>query len=431
MPTIEDFRYVLELWKNFKIPPTIKREIDVDINTDKIITIAGVRRSGKTSLMFQCIEQLLNSGIKKSNIIYVNFENERLMATKATDLDNLLIAHGMAFTPEEGLIYLFLDEIQNVENWDKWVRKIYDIHKYRIVITGSSSELLSIEIATALAGRNLSYTVYPFSFREFVRAKGIDEEKESLKYSTKKALVLKALDEFLEYGSFPEVTLANDVNRKMELLSSYFDAIFFRDIIKRYKLRETGDLAVFLKILASNYAAYFSSTKTYNYFCSVSLKVSRKTILNFLEYAKSVFFAATLEQYHKSPRKRFARQQKSYIIDLGLSKLFGEIDKGRALENVVFIELLRRRRAAEAIYYVKLKSGKEVDFMVNERNPMLIQVSFNVSSPETRRREISALAEAAKTMKQSECMIITYDYENEETVDGTRIRFVPFWTWAL
>ena len=353
------------------------------------------------------------------------------MATKATDLDNLLIAHGMAFTPEEGLIYLFLDEIQNVENWDKWVRKIYDIHKYRIVITGSSSELLSIEIATALAGRNLSYTVYPFSFREFVRAKGIDEEKESLKYSTKKALVLKALDEFLEYGSFPEVTLANDVNRKMELLSSYFDAIFFRDIIKRYKLRETGDLAVFLKILASNYTAYFSSTKTYNYFCSVSLKVSRKTILNFLEYAKSVFFAATLEQYHKSPRKRFARQQKSYIIDLGLSKLFGEIDKGRALENVVFIELLRRRRAAEAIYYVKLKSGKEVDFMVNERNPMLIQVSFDVSSPETRRREISALAEAAKTMKQSECMIITYDYENEETVDGTRIRFVPFWTWAL
>ena len=115
--------------------------------------------------------------------------------------------------------------------------------------------------------------------------------------------MLKALDEFLEYGSFPEVTLANDANRKMELLSSYFDAIFFRDIVKRYKLRETGDLGVFLKILASNYAAYFSSTKTYNYFCSVGLKVSRKTILNFLEYAKSVFFAATLEQYHKSPKK--------------------------------------------------------------------------------------------------------------------------------
>ena len=431
MPTLEDFRYVLELWKNLQIPPTIRREINIDINTDKIITIAGVRRSGKTSLMFQCIEQLLNSGTKKSNIIYVNFENERLMATKATDLDNLLIAHGIAFTPEEGLIYLFLDEIQNVENWDKWVRKIYDLHKYRIVITGSSSELLSIEIATALAGRNLSYTVYPFSFREFVKAKGIDEEKESFKYSTNKALVLKALDEFLEYGSFPEVALTNDANRKMELLSSYFDAIFFRDIIKRYKLRETGDLGVFLKILASNYAAYFSSTKVYNYFCSVGLKLSRKTILNFMEYAKNVFFAATLEQYHKSAKKRFAMAQKSYIIDLGLSKLFGEIDKGRALENAVFIELLRRRKVAEAIYYVKLKSGKEVDFMVNERNPVLLQVSFDVSSPKTRRREISALVEAAIAMKQSECTIITYDYENDETVDGIQIRFVPFWTWAL
>jgi predicted AAA+ superfamily ATPase len=431
MPTIEDFRYVLELWKNLKIPPTIRREINIDINTDKIITIAGVRRSGKTSLMFQCIEQLLHSGTKKSNIIYVNFENERLMATKATDLDNLLIAHGIAFTPEEGLVYLFLDEIQNVENWDKWIRKIYDTHKYRIVITGSSSELLSIEIATALAGRNLSYTVYPFSFREFAKAKGIDEAEGSFKYSTNKALVLKALNEFLEYGSFPEVALANDANRKMELLSSYFDAIFFRDIVKRYKLRETGDLGVFLKILASNYSSYFSSTKTYNYFCSVGLKVSRKTILNFLEYAKSVFFTATLEQYHKSPKKRFARQQKSYIIDLGLSRLFGEIDKGRALENAVFIELLRRRRVAQAIYYVKLKSGKEVDFMVNEKNPMLLQVSFDVSSPETRTREISALVEAAKTMKQSECTIITYDYENDEIVDGIRMMFVPFWTWAL
>ena len=431
MATIEDFRYVLELWKNLKIPSTVRREMDIDINADKIITIAGVRRSGKTSLMFQCIEQLLTSGTKKSNIIYVNFENERLIATKATDLDNLIIAHDMAFTPEEGLIYLFLDEIQNVENWDKWVRKMYDLHKYRIVITGSSSELLSIEIATALAGRNLSYTVYPFSFHEFAKAKGMNEEKESLKYSTKKGLVLKELDEFLEYGSFPEVALTKDANRKMELLSSYFDAIFFRDIVKRYKLRETGDLAVFLRILASNYAAYFSSTKAYNYFCSVGLKVSRKTILNFLEFAKSVFFAATLEQYHKSPKKRFARQQKSYMIDMGLAKLFGEIAKGRALENAVFIELLRRRKVAEAIYYVKLKSGKEVDFMVNERNPTLLQVSYDMSSAETRKREISALVEAAKIMKLSEGTIITYDFENEETVDGIRIKLVPFWTWAL
>ncbi len=431
MPTVEDFRYVLELWKNLQIPPTIRREIDIDINSDKIITIAGVRRSGKTSLMFQCIEQLLINGIKKSNIIYINFENERLIAAQATDLDNLLIAHNMTFTPEEGIIYLFLDEIQNVDNWDKWVRKIYDMHKYRIVITGSSSELLSIEIATALAGRNLSYIVYPFSFREFVKAKGMNEDKESLKYSTKKGLVLKALDEYLEYGSFPEVALTKDTDRKMELLSSYFDAIFFRDIVKRYKLRETGDLGVFLRILASNYSAYFSSTKIYNYFCSVGLKLSRKTTLNFLDYARSVFFAASLEQYHKSPKKRFARQQKTYVIDLGLSKLFGEIDKGRALENAVFIELLRKRKVSQGIYYLKLKSGKEVDFMVNERNPQLLQVSFDVSSIETRRREVSALVEAAKTMKQSGCTIITYDYENEETVDGVQIKFVPFWIWAL
>jgi uncharacterized protein len=431
MPTIDDFRYVLELWSSLRIPPTLRREIDVDLNADKVITIAGVRRSGKTSLMFQCIEQLLNRGVKKSNIIYINFENERLIATKATELDNLLIAHEMAFTPEQGLIYLFLDEIQNVENWDKWVRKIYDMHKYRIIITGSSSTLLSIEIATALAGRNLSYTVYPFSFREFIKAKGIKEDKESLKYSLKKGLVLKALDEFLDYGSFPEVALTDNPQRRMELLSSYFDAIFFRDIVKRYKLRETGDLNVFLKILASNYAAYFSSTKTYNYFCSVGLKVSRKTILNFLEYARAVFFVATLEQYHKSAKKRFARQQKTYMIDVGLSKLFGEIDKGRALENAVFIELLRRRKAAEQIYYVKLKSGREVDFMIDGKDSRLLQVSFDVSESGTHKREVTALVEASKAMYQNVCTIITYDYEKEENIDGLKVRFIPFWVWAL
>lgn len=430
MPTIDDFRYVLEIWKNLEIPPMITREIDIDINADKIITIAGVRRSGKTSLMFQCIKQLLSSGVKKSNIIYVNFENERLIAAKATDLDNLLIAHSVAFTPEQGLVYLFLDEIQNVENWDKWIRKIYDMHKYRVIITGSSSELLSIEISTALAGRNLSYIVYPFSFREFTKAKGVDDEKGSLKYSIKKGLILKALDEFLEYGSFPEVTLTNEAQRKLELLSSYFDAIFFRDIIKRYKLRETGDLSVFLRILASNYASYFSSTKSYNYFCSVGLKVSRKTILNFLEYAIAVFFVATLEQFHKSPQKRFAKQQKTYMLDIGLSKLFGEIDKGRALENAVFVELLRRRKVAEIICYLKLKSGKEIDFMINEKNPQLLQVSYDVTSPETRKREVSALEEAAKTMHLTECTIITYNYEEEEKVDGLKIKFIPFWIWA-
>jgi uncharacterized protein len=431
MATIEDFRYVINLWKNFEIPTTVRREIDIDINADKIITVAGVRRSGKTSLIFQCITDLLNSGIKKDNIIYVNFENERLIGTKATDLDNLLIAHNMAFAPEQGIIYLFLDEIQIVENWDKWVRKIYDLHKHRIVITGSSSELLSIEIATTLAGRNLSYIVYPFSFREFIKAKGIKEEKEDLKYSAKRGLVLKELDEFLEYGSFPEVTLTKDDGRKMELLSSYFDAIFFRDIVKRYKLRETGDLSVFLRILASNYAVYFSSSKAYNYFSSVGLKVSRKTILNFLEYAKSVFFAAILEQYSKSPKKRFARQQKTYVIDIGLSKLFGDVDKGRALENAVFIELLRHKKIGESIYYLKLKSGKEVDFIVKGKITELLQVSYDVSSSEARKRETSALVEAAKTFGLSDCKVITYDYENEETLDDLKIKFVPFWIWAL
>ena len=431
MARIDDFKYVLTLWKEMELPEVIERKITLDLNADKVIVIAGVRRSGKTSLMFQHIKALMKRRVTKDNIIYVNFENERLIATKATDMDNLLIAHSQIFNPMGGIVYLFLDEIQNVENWDKWIRKVYDTKKYRIIITGSSSELLSSEIATALAGRNLSYTVYPFSFSEMLKSKGITAEISGIKFSSKKGTVLKALDEFLEYGSFPEVILSNDTTRKMDLLSSYFDAIFFRDIVKRYNLRDTGALNIFLKIIASNYSTYFSSTKAQNYFNSMGFEISRVTILNFLEYSKSVFFAEILEQYLKSPRKRFARQVKSYIVDIGLSKLFTDIDKGRALENAVFIELLRRKKVSDNIHYLKLRSGKEIDFIVGWKPTKLIQVCYELSSIDVKDRETSALVEAAKALKLKEGIIITYDYNGSEDVDGIKIVYLPFWEWAL
>ena len=431
MARINDFKYVLTLWKEMELPEVIERKIRLDLNANKVIVIAGVRRSGKTSLMFQYIEELMKEKVAKDNIIYINFENERLIATKATDMDDLLIAHSQIFNPAEGTIYLFLDEIQNVENWDKWIRKVYDTKKYRIIITGSSSELLSSEIATALAGRNLSYIVYPFSFSEMLKSRGINVEISDIKFSSKKGTILKALDEFLEYGSFPEVILSNDTTRKMDLLSSYFDAIFFRDIVKRYNLRDTGALNIFLKIIASNYSTYFSSTKAQNYFNSMGFEISRVTILNFLEYSKSVFFAEILEQYLKSPRKRFARQVKSYIVDIGLSKLFTDIDKGRALENAVFIELLRRKKVSDNIYYLKLRSGKEIDFVVDWKPTKLIQVCYELSSIDVKDRETSALVEAAKALKLKEGIIITYDYNNSEQVDGIKIVYMPFWEWAL
>jgi predicted AAA+ superfamily ATPase len=431
MARINDFKYVLTLWKDMKLPEVIERKIELDLDADKVIVIAGVRRSGKTSLMFQHIKELMKRKVTKDNVIYVNFENERLIATKATDMDDLLVAHSQIFNPVGGTIYLFLDEIQNVENWDKWIRKVYDTKKYRIIITGSSSELLSSEIATALAGRNLSYTVYPFSFSEMLKSRGITADINSIKFSSKKGTVLKALDEFLEYGSFPEVILSDDTTRKMDLLSSYFDAIFFRDIIKRYNLRETGALNIFLKIIAGNYSTYFSSTKTQNYFNSMGFEISRVTILNFLEYSKSVFLAEILEQYLKSPRKRFARQVKSYIVDIGLSRLFTDIDKGRALENAVFIELLRRKKISDNIYYLKLRSGKEIDFIVGWKSTKLIQVCYELSSIDVKNRETSALVEAAKALKLKEGTIITYDYGGSEIVDGIKIVYLPFWEWAL
>ncbi|QRF75909.1 hypothetical protein Thermo_01418 [Thermoplasmatales archaeon] len=428
MVTIEDFKYVLTLWNNYEIPSLIERNVNIDLDANKVIAIAGVRRSGKTHVMFQCINALLKRGVRNDNIFYVDFENERLIGLQATDLDRLLIAHRELFNPE-GTIYIFLDEIQNVENWEKWVRKIYDTMKYRIIISGSSSKLLSREIATSLAGRNLTYVVYPFSFEEYVSAKKLRISNLD-KYSIDKGIILKAIDEFLEYGSFPEIALASSVSRKLEVLSSYFDAIFFRDILRRYRIREVGELNVFLKIISSNYSSYFSSVKSLNYFSSLGMKISRITILNFLEYTKSVFLVGSLEQYEKSVRKRISRKPKTYIIDVGISRLFSDIDKGRALENAVYLELLRRKGPSDTINFLKLKSGKEVDFIFGGRTKELIQVSYDVSVTITRSRETGAIVEAAISLGLKHGTIITYDYEGTETVGGILIKYTPFWVWA-
>ena len=429
MVTVEDFKYVLTLWESHKIPDLIEREIKIDLEPNKIIAIAGSRRSGKTYVMFQCMNDLLQRGVKKDNILYVNFENERLVGITASDLDGLLIAHKELFNPD-GMIYVFLDEIQVVENWDKWVRKVYDTGMYRLIVTGSSSELLSGEIATSLAGRNLTYIVYPFSFKEYVAAKGLKIDNLQ-KYSIEKGTILKAMNEFLEYGSFPEIAMTSSVSRKMEILSSYFDAIFFKDMVRRYGIREVGELNIFLKILCSGYATYFSSVKSLNYFRSTGRKISRVTLLNFLEYSKSVFLVGLLEKYEKSVRKRISMQSKTYIIDTGISRLFSDIDRGRALENAVFIELSRRKETTESLSYLKLKSGKEVDFILGGKNKEIIQVSYEVSAPNTRSRETSALVEAARTLGLKTGKIITYDFEGEESIGGISIQYIPFWVWAL
>ena len=429
MTSTEDFKYALTLWDGKEFSNIIERDVKIDLEIDKIIAIAGARRSGKTYVMFQCMNILLKKGIKRDNIIYVNFENERLTGIEATDLDNLLVAHHQLFNPE-GTIYIFLDEIQNVANWEKWVRKIYDTRKYRLIITGSSSRLLSAEIASSLAGRNLTYVIYPFSFEEFLLAKGLKVDKLQ-KYSFEKGKILKELDEFLEFGSFPEVALTSSLSRKLEILSSYFDAIFFKDIIRRYKVREVGELDIFLKIVSTNYSSYISSVRIFHYFKSIGFSISRITIMNFLEKARSVFLVQLLNEYSKSMRNQISRQSKSYIIDIGISRLFADIDKGRALENAVFLELLRRKGPLSRLNHLKLKSGKEVDFVLGGEKNELLQVSYQVSSGSTRARETEALVEAATNLGLTRGTIVTYDFESQEKIDGIQVEYIPFWQWAI
>lgn len=427
MVTTEDFKYALTILDSHSPGGFIKRDIKIDLNSNKIIAIAGARRTGKTYVMFQLINELKERGVVKDNILYINFENERLIGLNAKDMDLLLVAHKELFNPD-GKIYIFIDEIQVVENWDKWVRKIYDTGNYQIILTGSSSELLSSQIATSLAGRNLTYTIYPLSFSEYISAKGLKLDT-LLKYSTDRGTILKAVRSFLEYGSFPEIALLADNKRKLEILSSSFDAIFFKDIVRRYRIREINELRIFQRILCSNYASYFSSVRVLNIFKSMGWNINRATILNFMEYSSNVFLVQKLEQYENSTTRRLTLHKKIYTIDTGISRLFSDINMGRALENAVYLELLRKRN--KDISYLKLKSGKEIDFVVGERTKEIIQVCYDVSDPDTRSREVSALLEGAKYFGLKAAKIITYVFEDEEIIEGIKIQYTPFWIWAL
>ncbi|MEM0139618.1 MAG: ATP-binding protein [Ferroplasma sp.] len=429
MVDIEDFKYVLTLWKNFKIPDLINRDININLDTNKIITIAGVRRSGKTSIMMNLINKLIKNKINSENIIYINFENDRFININATDMDKMLIAYDELFNYDKNNdIYIFLDEIQNVKNWEKWIRKIYDFKEYKIIISGSSSKLLSQEISTALSGRNINYIIYPLSFKEFLKIKKINFDK-SIYYSTDKGIVLKFLDEFMEYGSFPEIAIESDVNIKLNILSSYFDSIFYKDIVERYNIREISSMKLFLKLVLMNYSGYFSSVKLYNQFNSLGYKISRTTILNFIEYVKSTFAVYSVEKYDKSYAKRISSSLKLYSVDTGISNLFKGIDKGRALENIVYMELLRNNRHDD-IYYIPLNSG-EIDFFIDGKTKEIINVSYDISDNETDKRETKPLIEACKMFNLNNGKIVTYDTYREIEMGNIKITYMPFYMWAL
>ncbi len=431
------FRKIVAEWKGFEIPSAIERDIEIDFSSNSIIAIVGVRRAGKTYLMFNLIRKLIKE-VGKDNILYIDFENPKLRGIGVEYLDEILVAFREIFKPKnDNKIFLFLDEIQNIDGWEKWVRALHNSGKYKILISGSSATLLSKEIASALRGRSINYEVYPFSFKEFLKAKNYSYDLDIIKYTEKKGEILNYLNEYLRFGGFPEVVL-NSESLKDKIFVSYFDAIFHRDIVERYRVRNMNLLENFLMYLLNNNTNYISLGKMQKFFNTMGMKVSKKTLGEYLKYAKDVFFTYPIEIFSYKIKDRLQYPKKIYSIDVGfansLSPSFSE-NTGRLYENIVFLHLhrMRLKKSLMGIYYWKDRAGRETDFVITDSlKPIkLIQVSYDISRPETMKREIKGLLKSMEEFSINEGLIITGFYSGEESYGDKHIKFVPLYEWLL
>lgn len=416
---IRDFH----LSTDFDVKP---RTLQPPFFTNKIITLIGVRRCGKSSILYHMINELCKR-VDKTKILFLNFEDERL-ELNSDELDLILQSY-MELYPEQNLseCYLFFDEIQNVANWEKFIRRVYDTVTKNIFITGSNSKLLSSEIATSLRGRTLSFEVFPLSFKEYLSFKGIEIDLYS---SRSLAHIKNAQGAFLKNGSFPE-TLFLDEIYATKILQEYFNVLLYKDLAQRYNITNTVALKFFLKRVIATATKQISINKIYNELKSSGIKIGKNTLYDFLDYVQNIYLALTLQKYDTSLVNKELGEKKIYSIDIGLNNAieFRFSDNiGKALENAVFLELKRNNN--EIYYYKSAKS--ECDFVISTKGKIThaLQVTYDMSDVDTKEREIKGLLEACQNFDLRVATIVTYDSEDEFEIEGIRINLIPFYKWV-
>jgi predicted AAA+ superfamily ATPase len=401
------------------------------VKADKIVSIVGVRRSGKSTLMRQMAKAMIEAGTDRKNILIVNFEEPEFEGANVGLLQRIYEAYLEILRPP-GKPFLFLDEVQNVEGWERFVRALNERKEAFIAISGSSSRLLSQELATVLTGRQIYFEIFPLSFREFLSFEGMEigGMEEALLSSSK---IRGLFREYLEVGGFPEIVLNKDPAYRARTSRSYYEDIISRDVVQRFKIRKPEGL----KALARFYLTNISSPISFNRI-SRFLNLPTETIRRFsysLETANLIFFTKrfswSVKEQENSPRK-------VYSVDVGISNAIGfrfRENLGKVAENLVAVELRRKmaQNPSIEVFYWKDIGQREVDFVVKEglRVKQLIQVCWDPTDEATRKRELKGLARAMEEFKLREGLVLTEDFEGEEKINGRRVRFVPLWKWLI
>ncbi|MBN2254978.1 MAG: ATP-binding protein, partial [Deltaproteobacteria bacterium] len=393
----------------------------------RILAIVGPRRAGKTYFMYQLIRSLLeHNEYSKEDILFLDFEDYRLGKFTGDPIDEILTA----FNQVAGRYprFLFFDEIQNLPNWNRVLRTLHNRRQFNIIVSGSNSKLLSSEIASELRGRYDDILMLPFSFQEYLRYRNISYTAASIRTAAR-GKILAAFDDYMKHGGFPEVSMAGNETEQRKLLKSYFKTIFYRDILERYNIKARHLLDALMNDILENYAGIFSITRFEKQLKSNGLPGSKRTIANYLHYLVEAFFVIGNEKFSFSSRQRIMNPKKTYLTDTGFAALgrpFTE-NRGRIIENTVAIELFRR--GMETFYF---RNRNECDFIIKQgRTPThAVQVCWEITS-RNEKREIAGLAEACDFLGLTSGIILTYDQEEDRTIDGLQISVLPVWKWLL
>lgn len=381
----DNLKYVLRQFVDRTLPDCRPRELSLPARTGKVIGLAGVRRSGKTFLFFDTIRRLAAQGINRRRILYLNFEDDRLQPVRAEELDLVLRCQRELFPETVGQrLFLFLDEIQNAPEWERWVRRIQDTEDVEVYVTGSSSRLLTRDLATALRGRSITLEVFPLSFREYLAFRRIEWAPSD---ADSESLVRGALETYLYWGGFPEIVLAEETLRPL-ILEEYASLMLYRDVVERYGVRNDKLMRELLRHCFRHTASLLNVSKLHRDFKSLGFTISKNTLFEYLGYLEDSFLIFLLPKQEQSLRKQAHNPKKLHVIDTGLVAAF-KADPGRdighKLETAVFLEVRRRRK--DLFYYT---DGSEVDLCDSE-GTLFLNICWSLADTETLQREVKTM----------------------------------------
>ena len=394
----------------------IPREVELVDGLNYVFV--GLRHAGKSYLMFQRIAQLIRQGHRKEDILYFNFEDDRIDSLEVEDLDLIKTCYEEMYDSRP---IFFLDEIQLVDRWEKFARRLAD-QKYQVYVTGSNAKMLSSEIATTLGGRYMIQEVYPYSLKEYLKACGIDVHEKNAIFTHGKQIE-KLANTYFRHGGLPETV---GMKEPRSWMSNLFSKIFFGDLIARYRIRNDYALRIMIRKMAESVKQPLSYNRIASIVSSTGKKLSTDAAIDYIGYMSETWLILPYENlYGKLQDKESNR--KYYFTDNGLLNLFLVDANTSLLENIVAITL--RRKYGDGSYFWNSKNA-EVDFVVPEEE-LAVQVSYSMTDADTFKRETDALIKLHSVQPISKMMVVTMEEERIVEKEGFRIELVPLWKWLL